>query len=311
MKSLALCIPAYNAAWCLPRLLTSAQNQYIKFDEILVYNDCSSDNTHEIALKYGAVVIDGDVNRGCSFGKNRLAEMVKSEWIHFHDADDELLPNFTSLAHKWMDREECPEVVLFNYEYRDHITNEFISLRKFDKYKLETDPIKYAIAEQINPFCGLYNKTAFLNAGGYDLDPKVLYNEDCALHISLALHHLRFSSEDEISIINYRINNSMSQSNKEKCFLAQFYVMEKTALNAPSIYNHEIAVRFGEIATNLASINNWEKTKASLLFAKKLGLNSISANNNILFNIVSKFSPFAAFWIREKMIRLLKPRLRR
>jgi len=311
MKSLALCIPAYNAAWCLPRLLTSAQNQYIKFDEILVYNDCSSDNTHEIALKYGAVVIDGNVNRGCSFGKNKLAEMVKSEWIHFHDADDELLPNFTSLAHKWMDREECPEVVLFNYEYRDHITNEFISLRKFDKHKLETDPIKYAIAEQINPFCGLYNKTAFLNAGGYDLDPKVLYNEDCALHISLALHHLRFSCEDEISIINYRINNSMSQTNKEKCFLAQFYLMEKTALNAPSIYNHEIAVRFGEIATNLASINNWEKTKASLLFAKKLGLNSISANNNILFNVVSKFSPLAAFWIREKMIRLLKPALRK
>ncbi|RLJ79697.1 glycosyltransferase family 2 protein [Pedobacter alluvionis] len=311
MKSLALCIPAYNAAWCLPRLLTSAQNQYIKFDEILVYNDYSSDNTHEVALKYGAVVIDGDVNRGCSFGKNRLAEMVKSEWIHFHDADDELLPNFTSLAHKWMAKEECPEVVLFNYEYRDHITNEFISLRQFDKHKLETDPIKYAIAEQINPFCGLYNKTAFLNAGGYDLDPKVLYNEDSALHISLALHHLRFSSEDEISIINYRIHNSMSQSNKEKCFLAQFYVMEKTALNAPSIYNHEIAVRFGEIATNLASINNWEKTKASLLFAKKLSLNSISANNNILFNVVSKFSPFAAFWIREKMIRLLKPRLRR
>ena len=51
MATIALCIPAYNAAWCLPKLLKSANDQLIPFDEILVYNDCSTDNTEEIAKK--------------------------------------------------------------------------------------------------------------------------------------------------------------------------------------------------------------------------------------------------------------------
>ena len=57
-NTLALCIPAFNAAELLPILLTSAKNQTIPFDEILVYNDCSTDNTSEVAKKYGANVID-------------------------------------------------------------------------------------------------------------------------------------------------------------------------------------------------------------------------------------------------------------
>jgi len=95
LETLALCIPAYNAAAYLPRLLTSAVNQAIPFTEILVYDDCSTDSTAAIARSYGANVISGSVNKGCSFGKNALAEKTTCEWIHFHDADDELLPNFT------------------------------------------------------------------------------------------------------------------------------------------------------------------------------------------------------------------------
>ena len=100
--SLALCIPAYNAALLLPKLLTSAREQAIPFDEILVYNDCSTDNTAEVARQYGATVVEGDVNSGCSTGKNRLAEVATSDWLHFHDADDDLLPNFTTVAHRWI-----------------------------------------------------------------------------------------------------------------------------------------------------------------------------------------------------------------
>ena len=91
-QTLALCIPAYNAANFLPRLLESARRQAVPFDEIWVYDDCSTDNTSEVAKQFGARVLVGDVNRGCSYAKNRLAEVTESEWIHFHDADDALLP---------------------------------------------------------------------------------------------------------------------------------------------------------------------------------------------------------------------------
>src|SRR3954453_5367691 len=101
--SLALCIPAYNAAAYLPRLLVSAIRQTLPFNEIWVYDDCSTDGTAAMAERYGARVMRGDVNRGCSIGKNRLAAETKCEWIHFHDADDELLPNFVERARVWME----------------------------------------------------------------------------------------------------------------------------------------------------------------------------------------------------------------
>ena len=101
-ETLALCIPAYNAAGHLPRLLKSAQEQTSSFDEMLVYDDCSTDNTAEVACSYGAEVISGDENVGCTIGRKRLAEHATSDWIHFHDADDELLPNFVERAQTWM-----------------------------------------------------------------------------------------------------------------------------------------------------------------------------------------------------------------
>jgi glycosyltransferase involved in cell wall biosynthesis len=55
--TLALCIPAFNAAQFLPRLLGSAAAQKIPFDELLVYDDCSTDDTAEVARALGATVV--------------------------------------------------------------------------------------------------------------------------------------------------------------------------------------------------------------------------------------------------------------
>ena len=129
--TIALLIPAYNAAPWLPRLLASAKAQTRPFDAIWVYDDCSTDDTAEVAKTNGAQVLLGTVNKGCSAGKNALAAHVDDDWLHFHDADDELLPNFVALANSWIDR-GAPDVVLFDYEYRDNETGELLATRRFD-----------------------------------------------------------------------------------------------------------------------------------------------------------------------------------
>jgi glycosyltransferase involved in cell wall biosynthesis len=199
--TLALCIPAYNASEFLPLLLESALSQTIPFDEIWVYDDFSNDNTGEIATRFGAKIIRGAVNRGCSHGKNILAQQTACEWIHFHDADDALYPNFVAQAQKWMQLSDPPDVVLFDYEWRSHETDELISIRKFNHSDLQLDAISYAIREQINPFCGLYRRSAYLNAGGYDTDPLVLYNEDVAFHLRMAIAGLKFAADPTVTVI--------------------------------------------------------------------------------------------------------------
>ena len=308
--TLALCIPAYNAAAYLPRLLKSAIAQKIPFDEILVYNDCSTDDTAEVAKAYGARVISGERNVGCSAGKNALLYACASDWVHFHDADDELLPNFTTLAHKWLKRPSMPDVLLFDYEYRDNETGELLGLSKFSPECLRSDPVEYAILKQINPFCGVYRRSKLLEAGGYDLDPEILYNEDVAFHCKLAVAGFSFDAEKEISIINYRISGSMSAANQIKCLIAQLAVLQRLAAKVGSRYPHAIKQRLWTVAGSLAAHSQWDKMDQALQLGSSLTKKNPGNEDNCLRILSSIISAEAAFRLREAWIRFAKPNLR-
>jgi glycosyltransferase involved in cell wall biosynthesis len=307
--TIALLIPAYNAAAFLPRLLKSAANQTEAFSEVLVYDDCSTDDTAKIAEVCGAKVIRGSVNRGCSAGKNVLARAVKADYIHFHDADDELLPNFVSLARSWIDK-GAPDVVLFAYEYRQDGSNELLSVRVFDHLQLTIDPRSYAIREQINPFCGMYRRSAMLAAGGYDEDPSVLYNEDVAFHIQLAFSGLTFGAEPEISIINYRRGGSMSGANQLKCFRAHLSVLKKT-LKRPDAasYRSELAEKFWNIAGLLGAYSAWQDADEAARIAATLAPPTKNAGGS-WYRLIARLNPRLALRIREAAIRVIRPHLR-
>ena len=307
--TLALCIPAYNAAWCLPRLLGSAAAQTVPFDEILVYDDCSTDDTAAVAEAHGARVVRGEVNVGCSAGKNRLAEETTCDWIHFHDADDELYPNFVGTARAWIAQDDPPDVVLFAYEYRDHETHELLGLQVFDDEALRRDAVEYAIRQQINPFCGLYQRESFLRAGGYDLDPDVLYNEDVAMHLHLALSRLRFAADPTVTVVNYRIGGSMSQGNQAKCFRAHYHVLRKAAARVGPEHYEVLADALWKAAGLTGSVLDWESADAAASLARSLG-HPAPQEGKSWFRALAKLHGPTALRIREYAIRRLRPHMR-
>lgn len=310
LPTLSLLIPAYNAAGYLPRLLASAHAQTERFDEIWVYDDCSTDDTAAVAEAHGAKVLRGSQNVGCSAGKQALALHVETDWIHFHDADDELLPNFTALARKWINQGDR-DVVLFAYEYRDEESGALLDTSVFDDAALRADPKRYAIVRQINPFCGLYRRAPMLAAGGYDLDPRTLYNEDVAFHIRLAFAGLSFAAEPEVSIVNWRVAGSMSGSNQGKCALAHLHVLADAMKQIDaSRYRNEFAAKFWASAGVLAAHSEWQAAGQA---AKLAGQNGPPpANSNKLwFRALAALSPHLAVLVREGAIRAFKPHLRR
>lgn len=309
MSTLALCIPAYQAESYLPRLLDSAKIQQIPFSEIWVYDDASLDNTAEIAKCYGANVLKGDVNRGCSFGKNALLEQVKSDWVHFHDADDLLLPNFSCLAQRWIRKNDCSDVVVLSYEYRDFLTDDLIMQSSYNPVELRRDPLRYAILNKIPNFA-IYRVSKLKEVGGFDLDASILHNEDVAFHCKLALSGLSFDVEEEISVINYRMSRSMSVSSQVSCLLAQAEVMMRLSAQVGILYPLEIKQKLWEAATGLAVYGQWPEMKQALL-AGNLLTPDIPANQSPLFaNLVNIIGDSPAFWVREQAIRFLKPKLR-
>jgi glycosyltransferase involved in cell wall biosynthesis len=306
--TLALLIPAYNAAGFLPRLLGSAAAQTRAFDEIWVYDDCSTDDTASVATALGAKVFRGDVNRGCSFGKNALTKLTSCEWVHFHDADDELLPEFVERAHVWM-KEDAHDVIVFESVARDEKTGAYGEETKHISALLSEDPVKYTLHTKINSICGVYRRSAFLAAGGYDTDPAVLYNEDVAMHCSLARAGLRFCADPAVLIVNWRRAESMSNANQAKCFRAQYHVMLKAKINdTQSSYSADIAERLWEVAAAAASVLDWETADASANLAFQLA--GMPRSQSGLFRALCRLRPSIALRIREGLIRLVKPRYR-
>lgn len=313
--SLALCIPAYNAEQVLPRLLHAAVNQTQSFDEIWVYNDASTDKTKSVALAWGARVVSGVTNVGCSAGKNILAEKTACDWIHFHDADDSLSPMFVEAAHSWIRHgDAAPDVVLFAYEMVVDGSNARLGTRRFDNAELKIDPLGYAIREQINPFCGLYRRDALLVVGGYDTDPQVLYNEDVAFHIRLAERGLRFDADDRVVVINFCRASSMSSSNQVKCVRAQFHVLRKLSATLREqrrlgAYSSYIATRLWHIADVAAAFSDWDYVDGCIELARELG-SKYPSGAKLRFQWLATIAPHAAYRIREYLIRRVKRRLR-
>jgi glycosyltransferase involved in cell wall biosynthesis len=309
--TIALCVPAYNAARYLPRLLRSAQAQNPPFDEVIVCDDASSDGTAAVAAEYGARVITNSVNQGCSQSKNNALACATSDYIHFHDADDELLPNFTALARNWMDLDICPDVVLFNFEYRDEVTRKLIITSSFESAALRHDPIRYAILHQINPFCGLYRRNRLLEVGGYDVDNVILYNEDVAFHCKLAIAGLTFDSEPTVAIVNYRIADSMSQANQLRCLRAHVAVMERVGRAVGANYGEVIASRLWAAAAGLAVHGCWKEVDHALEEAGRLHGGIPSGQTGKFARLCRAIGAKRAFRVREGAIRLLRPALRR
>lgn len=91
--SLAVVIPAYNAAATLGNCLAALGRSERRPDEIIVFDDGSSDDTAKIARAAGVVVLtNGARAQGPAIGRNFAAAAARSEIIAFVDADVSVWP---------------------------------------------------------------------------------------------------------------------------------------------------------------------------------------------------------------------------
>ncbi len=307
--SIDLCVPAYLAEQHLPILLESASKQNPPFNHIIVCVDASPDNSAEVARAHGATVIVNESNLGCSGSKNQALKHATSEWVHFLDADDELLPNFTAVAKRESERQKEVDVILMAHEYRDHKTNLLLGTNPDCDVSIE-DPLRFFIKNIYANF-GIYKRELLNAVGGFDTDPAVLYNEDTAFHIRMALTGCVFGVSTEISAISWRYGESMSASHPIKCLLAQHAVMRNTSAAVGEQYLPDIAERLWEIATGFARHKKWSMLREVLDEARSLYPEIPEGQSSRFRLLVRLLGAYRAFVVREHFIRLFKPHLRK
>jgi len=95
---ISICIPTYNGAKYLRECLDSALYQTYYNTEILIVDDCSSDDTMAIAQEYASIddrvrVLQNEKNLGLVGNWLNSIEQATSDWIKFLFQDDVLTPD--------------------------------------------------------------------------------------------------------------------------------------------------------------------------------------------------------------------------
>jgi len=98
--SIAIIIPAYNAAETLLETLDSVLKQTRSDWEVIIVDDGSKDDTvaiaNQAATQDNRIRVVTQTNQGVSAARNTGVQSAQAEWLLFLDADDWIAPNYLS-----------------------------------------------------------------------------------------------------------------------------------------------------------------------------------------------------------------------
>lgn len=87
--------PSYNCEKFIDKTIESVLAQTYKNWELIIVDDCSSDNTDAVVARYNdkrIKYLKNDENSGAAVSRNRALREAKGRWIAFLDSDDLWLP---------------------------------------------------------------------------------------------------------------------------------------------------------------------------------------------------------------------------
>lgn len=132
----SIIMPAYNAEEYIGESIESVINQSYKNWELIIVDDCSTDQTSKIIQKYKRndnriKYIKMSINSGAAKSRNEGIRLSKGVYIAFLDSDDLWKEN--KLLHQihYMNRND----VLFCCTYYDQINEQSLPLNKIVTYK--------------------------------------------------------------------------------------------------------------------------------------------------------------------------------
>lgn len=87
----SIIMPSYNTAKYISESIDSVIEQTYKNWELIIVDDCSTDNTDEVVAQYAdprIIYLKNEKNSGAAVSRNKALRAAKGEWIAFLDSDD-------------------------------------------------------------------------------------------------------------------------------------------------------------------------------------------------------------------------------
>ncbi|MCG2714307.1 MAG: glycosyltransferase [Candidatus Omnitrophica bacterium] len=167
---ISVIIPTYNSASTIDRVLNALfQQKGIEKDEyeVLIVDDCSTDNTLEIVKNFSVSLISLDKNLGPAVARNRGVKEAKGELVAFIDSDVVLKEDALLIIKKKFAGKSYISVLVGIYAEKSANSGPFRSYLALRKYSNWFDPRSEFISF-LSSSLTVIKKDIFLEFGGFD-----------------------------------------------------------------------------------------------------------------------------------------------
>lgn len=213
---ISVVMPAYNTQEYISSAIESILNQTFKKFELIIVNDCSTDDTRKIielfARKDSRIkLINNEIRLNIASSLNKGISMASSNIIARMDADDISLSNRLELQYKLINSSKGIAVVGANMIVMDIDENE-TAIRSYPSSSKELKACLFRYSPFAHPVV-CFRKSMFDKVGGYN--PKYSPTEDLDLWFRLGSKY-EFASVKE-PLLKYRLyqNSSSHKSLKD------------------------------------------------------------------------------------------------
>lgn len=211
-KLISVIMPTYNCGKFIKESIESVQNQTYCNWELIIVDDCSTDDTKVIVQSY----IKSDkrikyyrfeVNQGAAKARNKAMELANGNYIAFLDSDDLWKKEKLEKQLKFM-KKNCYNFSCTSYE---QINEEGKLLGKQIKTKKKADYNRILLDCPVGNSTVMYNVD---NLGKFEV-PNIRKRNDDALWLQILKKEKYIYGMEEI-LMKYRIRENSISSNKFK-----------------------------------------------------------------------------------------------
>lgn len=256
MSKVSVIINCFNGAEYLKETLDSLKSQTYQDFEIIFWDNCSTDNTQEIAKKYGSQLkyFRGERTVPLGEARNLALSKVQGDYIAFLDADD--LWEVDKLRLQVNELDNNPEVgmVCSNFQLLNMMTGEIsisdkVAIQKELSFSEFVSKYNYSLSSF------LIRKKCFDNLE-YLFNPSLKYVEEFELFLRIAYAwKIKYLSE---VLVTYRIHNSMNSMK----LIDEKFDEYNIVLNTIKKLDNEIEDKYPEVIKWISFLRDYSGAKS-------------------------------------------------
>lgn len=305
MARLTIGITYHNEGELLTRCLKSFWSGDIKPFEIILYDDASSLRPVSfIPSEIPVRIIRSELNQGPGKGRNQILKEAKGDWIHFHDADDWVSPDWCRKVVQEMSQADLILTEIKSYLDGQVLSPAVIGLRHFHT---ESELVSFAISHFVLVPAGTFRVELARKLQGYR--ESLWQSEDWDFYVRLTALNPRFKVVPE-SLASIEIRKeSRSQKKIETltCVLQAILLLQK---ELPSQFRKDLAEKAAWVGSSLFQMGEKSMAREAFDLARSLGPAHYPNQKKLYRWIASRYGQELAEWIALSYRKLIPTKLR-